>query len=194
MLLTPLPWLKNGSWALPVLTALCPSQRYWEERLAPRGHKKLMGWAGQLFIWLARYAKPFDRQVFLAGDGSYATYELMGRATKYGVGLIARMRLDARLFHLPPRPVSGKRAPKPKIGKRILGMVNRLNDGRVKWKEVVFDQWYGRKNKKMLITSGVAIWSCRSDQKIKLKWVLIKDPDDQLDPSCSPVPILTPKL
>jgi hypothetical protein len=182
MLLTPLPWLKKGSWALPVLTALCPSKRYWQERLAPRSHKKLMDWAGQLLVWLARYAKPLGRPVFLTGDGSYATYELMGNAKKYGVGLITRMRLDARLFHLPPPPVAGKRGPKPKIGKRILNMVSRLNDGRVKWTEVTFDEWYGRKNKTMMITSGIAIWSRNSHQKVKLKWVLVKDPDGQLDP------------
>ena len=133
MLLTQLPWLSSTSWALPVLTALCPSERYWKNRSEPKAHKKLMDWASQIIGWLARYAKPLGRPVFLAADGTYATYELMGKAQDYDVGLIARMRLDARLFHFPPPPVKGKRGPKPKMGKRMLPMDKRVTDKRVKW-------------------------------------------------------------
>lgn len=182
MLLTPLPWLKKGSWALPVLTVLCPSERYWKERPQPRGHKKLMDWAGQIVIWLARYAKPLGRPVFLVGDGTYATYELMGSARDYGIGLIARMRLDARLFHFPPPPVKGKRGRKPKTGKRILRMDKRITDKRVKWTSVVFDEWYGQTEKTMLLTTGTAIWSRNSHQFVPLRWVLVVDPAGKLDP------------
>jgi len=182
MLLTPLPWLKKGCWALPVLTALCPSERYWQGRSQPRVHKSLMDWAAQLLTWLARYTRTLNRRVYLVGDGTYATYELMGRAANLGVGLITRMRMDARLFHFPPPPVKGKRGPKPKIGKRILGMAKRLVDQRIKWTEVVFDEWYGKTDKVMLITWGDVIWSRHSHQKVPLRWVLIKDPEGKLDP------------
>ncbi|WP_116108823.1 transposase [Lewinella sp. IMCC34191] len=182
MLLAPLPWLTKGCWALPILTALCPSERYWQQRDEPRQHKTLLDWAGQLLAWLARYTPSFHRPVYLVGDGTYATYELMGRATACGVGLITRMRLDARLFHFPPARVAGKRGPKPKIGGRILSMTKRLTDRRIKWSEVVFTEWYGHANKQMVITFGDAIWSRRSDQKVPLRWVLIKDPEGKLDP------------
>jgi len=182
MLLTPLPWLEKGCWALPVLTALCPSERYWQGRHQPRVHKSLMDWAAQLLVWIARYTRTLNRPVYLVGDGTYATYELMGKAICSGVGLVTRMRMDARLFHFPPPPVKGKRGPKPKIGKRILGMTKRLTDRRIKWAEVVFDEWYGRKDKTMLITYGEAIWSRHSYQKVPLRWVLIKDPEGKLDP------------
>jgi hypothetical protein len=42
MLLTPIPWA-HRTWALPVLTALVPSQRYHEER--GHWHKTLIDWA-----------------------------------------------------------------------------------------------------------------------------------------------------
>ena len=132
MLLSPLPWLTKGYWALPVVTALCPSTRYWEKRGLPRAHKELMSWAAQLMAWLARYTTGLGRSVYLVGDGSYATYELMGRSIELGIGLIVRMRMDARLFHFPPPPVKGKRGPKPKVGKRILEMTKRLADRRIK--------------------------------------------------------------
>lgn len=42
MLLAPIPWAKRV-WALPFLTVLAPSERYYEGR--KRGHKKLTDWA-----------------------------------------------------------------------------------------------------------------------------------------------------
>lgn len=182
MLLTPLPWLKNTCWALPVLTALCPSERYWKDRNYPREHKTLMTWAGQILCWLSRYTKHLKTTVYLVGDGSYATYELMGKAIDHEVGLISRMRLDARLFHFPPTPPKGKRGPKPKIGRRIMRMTQRLTDARIKWTEVTFLDWYGGSKKRMLITFGDAIWSRNKHQKVPLRWVLIKDPEGKLDP------------
>lgn len=182
MLLTSLPWLKRGCWALPIITALCPSARYWENRSLPRAHKELMTWAAQLLAWLARYTKGLGRPVYLVGDGAYATYGLMGKSIDLGIGLIVRMRMDARLFHFPPAPVKGKRGPKPKVGQRILDMTKRLTDGRIKWTEVTFTEWYGKQDKRMLITQGQAIWSRNAHQKVPLRWVLIKDPAGQLDP------------
>lgn len=182
MLLTPLPWLSNSCWALPVLTALCPSRRYWEDRSFPRGHKPLMTWAGQLICWLARYTKHLKTKVYLVGDGSYATHELVGKAISNKVGLICRMRMDAGLCHFPPPAVKGKRGPKPKVGSRILGMLSRLTDRRVKWTEVTFCDWYGQGKKKMLITFGDAIWYRRKEERSPLRWVLLKDPEGKLDP------------
>ena len=106
----------------------------------------------------------------------------MSKAQQGAIGLIARMRLDARLFHFPPPPVKGKRGPKPKMGKRMLRMDKRVTDKRVKWTAVVFKEWYGQKQKKMLITSQEAIWSRKADQFVKLRWVLVVDPEGKLDP------------
>jgi hypothetical protein len=143
MLLTPLPWLKKTTWALPVLTALCPSRRFWGKRAQPRSHKSLMTWAGQILMWLARATNGLNRKVFLVGDGSYATFSLMGKAVDRGIGLIVRMKINSRLHHRPPPDVPGKRGPKPKKGKRILDMKRRLVDRRVKWCPVTFIEWYG---------------------------------------------------
>jgi hypothetical protein len=51
MLLAPIPWA-GRVWALPFLTALAPSARYWEERkLRP---KVLTDWARQLVLQVKR--------------------------------------------------------------------------------------------------------------------------------------------
>ena len=101
MLLTGLPWLEAGVfWALPVLTALCPSERFYKSR--GKQPKKLTDWARQLITWLSRNATALNRPIYLTGDGSFAVYELLMHAQSLGVGMIVRMKLNARLFHLPP--------------------------------------------------------------------------------------------
>jgi hypothetical protein len=181
MLLTPLPWLEKGCWALPVLTALCPSSRYWQERVQNRVHKPLTTWAAQILGWIARTTSGLKRPVFLVGDGSYATYSLMTKAVACKVGLIVRMKMNSCLYHLQPPPVEGKRGRKPKKGNRILGMKARLTDKRIKWREVTFSDWYGAKNKTMLITTGLSIWSSGSaGEFVHMGWVLVKDPEGKM--------------
>ena len=87
-LLTPLPWLEGNCWALPVLSALCPSERYYQNRPQVRSAKKLTDWAWQLIQWLHRYALPLKRAVYLVGDGSYATYELLDQGIRQNINLV----------------------------------------------------------------------------------------------------------
>jgi len=97
--------------------------------------------------------------------------------------MIARMKLNARLYKLPPKQYpKSKRGPKPPVGKRLLRMDKRLNDKRIKWKKITFSQWYGHSTKEMMITSGVAIWRSSNKVLVKIKWVLIKDPEGLLEP------------
>lgn len=182
MVLIHLPWLQAGVyWALPVLTVLCPSERFYTSR--GKDVKKLTDWAAQVLSWLSRKSVALQRPVYLTGDGSFATFELFVRAQEVGVGMIARMKLNSRLYHLPPKKYpEGKRGPKPPVGKRLLRMDKRVTDKRIKWKKVIFSEWYGRANKEMMITSGVAIWRQSNSTLVKIKWVLIKDPQGILEP------------
>lgn len=59
MMLTPISWAKRV-WALPFLTALAPSERYYEDKL--RTHKPLTVWARQLLLQPGRQCgKAVDR-------------------------------------------------------------------------------------------------------------------------------------
>ena len=182
MLLTGLPWLEAGVfWALPVLTALCPSERFYQSR--GKRPKTLIDWAEQIITWLSRKTRGLNRPVYLTGDGSFAVYELLMHAKSLDIGMIARMKLNARLFHLPPRKrPKGKPGPKPPVGKRLLNMEKRLTDKRIKWTRVIFSEWYGKRSKEMLITSGVAIWHKSNKIMVQVKWVLVKDPEEKLEP------------
>ena len=182
MVLTSLPWLTTGVyWALPILTVLCPSERYYTNR--GKAVKKLTTWANQIISWLGRIGKDLQRSIYLTGDGSFATLELFMNSQQSGIGLIARMKLNARLYHLPPAEYpKNKRGPVPPVGERLLSMEKRLTDKTTKWEKVTFSHWYGNSNKQMLMTSGVAIWRKSNTLLVKVKWVLLKDPAGKLEP------------
>jgi hypothetical protein len=72
---TPLPWLSKGCcWAFPVLSVLCPSQRFYTNQ----GHcaKKLTDWSHQIISWVGRKSRVLQRPAYTCGDGSFATFEL----------------------------------------------------------------------------------------------------------------------
>lgn len=182
MVLTHLPWLEAGlSWALPVLTVLCPSERFYTKQ--GKSVKKLTSFASQMISWLGRKSKSLQRSIYLVGDGSFATLALFMKAKESHIGLIARMKLNARLYDLPPKVYpKGKRGPKPPVGEQLPNMKKYLTDKGLKWKKVSFSQWYGNREKQMLVTSGVAIWRKSNTMLVKIKWVLLKDPEGKLDP------------
>jgi|GEM_PF-3869601 hypothetical protein len=73
-----------------------------------------MTWAVQILVWLARATKDLNREIFLVGGGSYATFSLMGKAVDWGVSLIVRMKINNRLYHRLPPAVPGKKGRNPK--------------------------------------------------------------------------------
>src|SRR2546423_1131742 len=87
-----IPWAERV-WAWPVLTALCPSERYYEER--GRRHKKLTTWARQMLRQVKRWLP--EREVVVVADSSFAALELLS-AVRRQVTLITRLRLDAALL------------------------------------------------------------------------------------------------
>ena len=94
------PWA-GRHWALPVLTVLAPSSRYYQR--PGRRHKKITGWARQMVILLRRWLP--HRPLVLVGDNSYAVLDLLHccQSRREPVTLIARLRLDAALYA--PAPI-----------------------------------------------------------------------------------------
>ena len=86
------PWARRH-WALPVLTVLAPSSRYYQRQ--GRRHKKLTDWARQMVIQLRRWLP--HRPLVLVGDNGYAVLDLLHccQSLREPVTLIARLRLDA---------------------------------------------------------------------------------------------------
>jgi len=78
MLLTPIPWA-GRTWALPFLTVLAPSERYYQGKA--RKHKKLTEWARQVILQARRWLP--KRQLVVVGDSSFAVIELLFRLRHY---------------------------------------------------------------------------------------------------------------
>ncbi|MBV8359264.1 MAG: transposase, partial [Deltaproteobacteria bacterium] len=104
MVLAEIPWAKRV-WALPFLTALCPSQRYHQQR--GQRHKSLPQWAGQLIGLLHRWLP--RRELVMVADSTYAVIELLKQVSDTSeVSLITRLRLDAALYDPAPARAPGQ--------------------------------------------------------------------------------------
>ncbi len=101
ILLTAILWA-DRTWALPVLTALAPSERYYQQ--LGRTHKKLTDWARQLIVQPRRWLP--NRPLVIVADSSYAALDLLAfcQSMTRPVTFITRLRLDAALYEpVPPR-------------------------------------------------------------------------------------------
>jgi hypothetical protein len=99
MLLPEIPWA-GRCWALPFLTVLAPSERYWQKHQSgKRQHKKLTDWGRQVLIQAALWLP--HRRIIGVGDASFAAIDLLNNVRPW-VTMITRLRLDAAL-HKPAR-------------------------------------------------------------------------------------------
>src|SRR5215510_13608001 len=89
MLLVEIPWAARV-WALPFMTAPCPSERYCKER--GRAHRTLTDRARQMLLLAARWLP--NRAIVVAADSSFAALELLS-AVRDAVTVVTRLRLDA---------------------------------------------------------------------------------------------------
>lgn len=113
MLLTPIPWATRV-WALPLLTVLCPSERY--ARQSGKRHKTPLDWARQMVLQLRRWLP--KRTLILVGDNTYAALEWLDSVRRHAT-LITRLRLDAALYEpAPPRSPGTMGRPRKK-GSRL---------------------------------------------------------------------------
>ncbi len=179
MLLTPIPWAKRV-WALPFLTALAPSERYYETRV--RRHKKLTDWARQLLFQVRRWLP--GRQLVVVADASFAVLELLWQMTQLDnpICMITRFRLDAALYEpAPPRQAGQKGRPRKK-GVRLPTLAKRLDDEKTGWQQASIPEWYGEGLRKVEIVSATAVWYHTGKPPLPIRWVLIRDPKGRVKP------------
>ena len=109
MLLTPISWA-NRVWALPFLTVLCPSERFY----AQHGHRHhtVLERAWQILQLVRRWLP--GREVVLVADSSFAALAWLALVAPWpGVSVITRLRLEAALDDPPPPRAPGQRGPPP---------------------------------------------------------------------------------
>jgi hypothetical protein len=195
MLLVPIPWAAR-TWALPVLTALAPSERHDVER--GRRHKTLTDWARQLLLVVRRWWP--ERAIVAVADSTYAALEFLAacRAWCTPVTIVTRLRLDAALYApAPPRRAGQIGRPRLK-GPRQPTRAAVAADPHTRWTEQTVAQWYGSGPRTVAITSATAVWYHSGLPPVPLRWVLIRDPQGHFatqallctDPTVLPAQIL----
>jgi hypothetical protein len=177
MLLCKVSWAQR-IWALPFLSVLAPSERYCTEQ--GKRHKKITHWARQMIVLLRRWLP--ERVLIIVADGSYAVLELL-EAVQDKVCFITRLQLRAALYDPPAaerRP--GQRGPTPKKGAPQPKLSQRLQQQATQWQSLTMAQWYGQKNKQLLVATGTALWYHVGVTPIAIRWVMIKDPESNKEP------------
>ena len=179
MLLVPIPWAQRV-WALPFLTVLAPSERYYQARR--RVPKKLTDWARQILlqvrVWLP------ERQLVVVADQSFAVIELLYRMSRLvnPMCMIARLRLDAALYQ-PAPPREAGQAGRPRLkGARLPTLQAILEDAQTHWSDLTIRNWYGQGQRRIEVTSGTAVWYHTGKPPLPIRWVLIRDPKGKFKP------------
>ena len=173
MLLAPIPWARRV-WALPFLTVLAPSERYYQERT--RAHKKLTDWARQVLLQVRRWLP--ERKLVVVMDASFAAIDFLWQVSQLAnpITLIARFRLDAALYLPAPQRKPGTVGRPRKTGKRLPTLEQVLKDAQTVWKKAVIPNWYGEGKREVEITSATAVWFHRGMSPLPIRGVLIRDP------------------
>jgi hypothetical protein len=174
MLLTPIAWAQRV-WALPFLTVLAPSERYYQQR--HRKPKKLTDWARQMILQLRRWET--QAHLVVVGDSTYAALEFLHACRTVTVTVITRLRLDAALYE-PPPPYSGKGRPRKK-GARLPTPQRLIEQPATIWQRLTLP-WYDHRPRELAIATGTAFWFHFGLPGVLIRYVLIRDVAGKFDP------------
>jgi hypothetical protein len=186
MLLVPLAWA-DRVWALPFLTVLCPSERFYAQR--GRRHQPLTTRAWQMIRLLRRWVP--QREIVWVADSSCAVVDLLDKVKQWPrASVITRLRLDAALYD-PPPPRTPRTTGRPRLkGKRRPTLETVLADIRTPWTTIRVEQWYGEGPREVEVTTDTAVWYHTGQPPVVMRWVLIRDPQQR----CKPQALLSTTL
>ena len=170
-----------------------PSAR-WSETHGKR-HKTLTDWARQAILQTKRWLP--NRCLVFVADAGFSALGLLAAVRRH-VCVITRLRLDAALFRPPPKRRKGQRGRPPLKGRRLPTLSDRLASKKTVWSSVVVSQWYNAQQRELLVATCTALWyhagippvpsaadaSWHIDAlRASIRWVLVRDPSGQHEPS-----------
>jgi hypothetical protein len=173
MLLVPVPFAQRV-WALPFLTILAPSERYYAKK--GRTHKKLTDWLRQALLQVRRWVP--RRAIVFVADSSYAVIDLLASMTQLATPIImvVRFRLDAALYEPAPPRQPGQRGRTRKKGARLPTLAQVAANKQTCWQRHTVRYWYGELKRTIEFTSGTAVWFHGGHPAVPIRWVIVRDP------------------
>jgi hypothetical protein len=180
-LLTPVPWASRV-WSLPFLSALAYSERYAQEQ--GKRHKTLPEWAWQLFLLVRRWYP--EREIVAVADGGYASLKHLDRCRRLSnpitfITFITRLRLDAALYE-PAQPRYPGQIGRTRLkGERLANLSAVAEDPATAWTSITLCDWYGGKERTVEVASATAVWYSTGLPPVPLRWVLIRDPEEEFE-------------
>jgi hypothetical protein len=177
MVCVPIPWA-GRNWSLPFLTILAPSAR-WSETNGKR-HKTLITWARQAILQTKRWLP--NRRLVFVGDNGFAALDLLA-AVRSRVCMVTRLRMDASLFRPAPKRRRGQRGRTPLKGRPLPKLSAVLKNKKTVWTSVVVSQWYNAQQRTLLVATGTALWYHAGTPPVPIRWVLVRDPSGEHEPS-----------
>lgn len=176
MLLVTVPWCARP-WALPFLTVptLCPATSL----KRGRRHRTMPEYAC-ILVRLLRWWLP-NHDLVLVGDSGFAVAKLGNLCRRHHVRLVSRLLLNAQLYDPVPPQRPGKPGVKPKKGPRQPKLEGRVLDNRPPWRQQDIP-WYTGQTRTMDVLSDTALWHRDGEAPLPLRWVLLRDPLEQLTP------------
>ena len=156
----------------------------------------LTDWARQLLLQARRWLP--EREVVLVGDSGFAALELLAALARCGMVSITRLQLDASLYDPPPPRKPGTVGRPRTKGKRLPTLAQVLAETAAPWQYVTVPGWYGEGERVVEVCSDTALWHHSGMPGVPIRWLLIRDPQDQFDPqallctdqACDPLQIL----
>ena len=178
-LLVPVPWASRV-WSLPFLSALAYSERYAEEQ-GKKQHKTLTDWAWQLLLLVRRWYP--EREIVAVADGGYASLKLLDRCRRLSnpITFITRLRLDAALYE-PAQPRYPGQIGRTRLkGERLPNLSAVAEDPAIAWTSITIADWYGGEERTVEVASATAVWYSTGLPPVPLRWVLIRDPEEEFE-------------
>ena len=170
MWLGQVPWA-GRYWALPFLTVLAPSARYYRQR--GRHHKKLTDWARQMVLQLRRWLP--QRSPGAGGRRRLRQARVPAALPEYVKADCRRHPTAQGRVPVPARATAAARPDRaaPMVGARLPSPTAVLDDPATQWIPYRATGSDGS-TARVELASGVALWYHGGPPRLPIRWVVIR--------------------
>jgi hypothetical protein len=124
-----------------------------------------------------------EREVVAVAYSTYASLKLLDRCREFSnpITFITRLRLDAALYE-PALPRYPGQLGRPRLkGDRLANLSVVAENPEVEWEPITITGWYGGQERTVEVISATAVWYSTGLPAVPLRWVLIRDPNENFE-------------